>query len=64
MDRLLNVDELAQILGVKKSWLYEMARPGNLKLPCIKVGKYTRFKLAEVLQFLEEQQNETKCCNK
>lgn len=60
MDRLLNVAELAEVLGVKKSWVYEMARPGNLKLPCMKIGKYTRFKLSEVLRFLEEQQNETK----
>lgn len=45
MERFLNVAELAEFLGVKRLQLYERARPGNLKLPCIKVWEYTRFKL-------------------
>jgi excisionase family DNA binding protein len=40
-ERLLTPDEVANILQVKKSWIYRNVRTGNL--PHIKLGKYLRF---------------------
>lgn len=47
--RLIDVRELAQILNVPVSWLYERTRKGAI--PSIRVGKYVRFNPAEVMTF-------------
>lgn len=47
--RLIDVRELAQILNVPVSWLYEHTRKGAI--PSIRVGKYVRFNPQEVLAF-------------
>jgi hypothetical protein len=49
-DKLLNVAELAAHLKVKPSWVY------YANLPKIKVGKYCRYDLNEVLEHLKKQQ--------
>ena len=55
VDRLLNTDELAKCLGVPKSWVYERTRDRtNSGIPHIKVGKYVRFNLPEVIEWLKE----------
>ncbi len=51
---LITVDELASMLQVPKSWIYDRTRDG--RIPCIKVGKYIRFDLNEVKSWLEKQQ--------
>jgi excisionase family DNA binding protein len=56
---LLSVDELAESLNVPKSWVYSRTREsGPDSMPRIKVGKYCRFVLNDVLDWLKEQ-NET-----
>ena len=45
--RLVNVEEMARILGVPTSWLYQRTRLNAI--PCVRIGKYVRFKPAEVL---------------
>ena len=45
--RLVNVEEMASILGVPTSWLYQRTRLNAI--PCVRVGKYVRFKPEEVL---------------
>jgi len=55
-ESLLTVDELATFLNVKKSFLYSRTRqigPGTI--PKIMVGKYVRFRLPDVLEWLERQ---------
>ena len=55
-DELLTVDELAAILKVPKSWIYERVRRRNgLKLPHIKLGHYLRFERQAVQEFLKRQ---------
>lgn len=59
MPELLTIDEMAERLKVPKSWLYSRTRqagPGTI--PRIKVGKYIRFHLDEVMGWLKEQQND------
>lgn len=48
---LITVDELAEALRVPRSWVYSRTRVDGL--PCVKVGKYRRFYLDDVLRHLE-----------
>ena len=53
---LLTVDELAKSLNVPKSWVYSRTRViGTDSMPRIKVGKYCRFVLNDVLDWLKSQ---------
>ena len=54
-DKLLTVKEMAEILSVPISWLYQRTRLGQDVIPHIKMGKYVRFKPDEVIAFLREQ---------
>ena len=51
-ERLLDPKEMAKILGVPVSWLYQRTRLGPEVFPHVKVGKYVRFDPEEVLAFL------------
>lgn len=56
IQHLLSVDELAKSLNVPKSWVYSRTREtGTDAMPRIKVGKYCRFVLADVLAWLKSQ---------
>ena len=54
---LLTVDDVATILKVSRSWVYEHTRsrgiPRSERLPHIKIGKYVRFDARAVREFLE-----------
>lgn len=51
----LTVDELAERLSVPKSWVYSRTREtGPAAMPKIKVGKYCRFVLKDVLDWLKK----------
>ena len=52
-DNLLTVDELAEKLNIPKSRVYSFTRQGEI--PMIKIGKYCRFELDKVLDWLREQ---------
>ncbi len=53
---LLTVDELSESLNVPKSWIYSRTREtGPDAMPMIKVGKYCRFILDDVLDWLKKQ---------
>lgn len=45
---LLGPEELAERLKVPLSWVYENSRTG--KIPTVRIGKYVRFKLNDVLK--------------
>ena len=50
---LLTVVDVARILRVPRSWVYEHTRPrASLRLPHLKLGKYLRFRRNDVLQFV------------
>ncbi len=56
---LLTIDELADRLKIKKSWVYSKSREtGPGAIPRIKVGKYLRFRLEDIMDWLEGKQNE------
>ena len=54
---LLTVDDMARQLRVKPSWIYgETRKTGPGTIPRIKVGKYLRFTLEEVMDWLKAHQ--------
>ncbi len=54
---LKTIDEMANKLKVKKSWVYGKTRlKGEGQIPCIRVGKYLRFFEDEVMDWLKGQQ--------
>jgi excisionase family DNA binding protein len=58
-EQLIDVRELAKALAVPVSWVYGRTRQkGPDTIPHLKIGKYRRFRLDEVLKYLEKQQNE------
>jgi excisionase family DNA binding protein len=55
-DDLLTVDDVAAMLKVPKSWVYERTRRrGKDRLPFLKLGKYLRFETQAVRAFLAAQ---------
>ena len=56
LDELMTVEEVAALLKVSKSWVYEHTRsrgvPRSERLPSIKLGKYVRFDAGSVRAFL------------
>lgn len=50
-ERLVDVEGLADYLGVKASWVYGKVATGEL--PCLRVGRYLRFRLSDVLAWME-----------
>ncbi|MEK7281196.1 MAG: helix-turn-helix domain-containing protein [Chloroflexota bacterium] len=51
MNDLLTVEELADLLGVKVSWLY--AQTSAKKIPFLKLGGRLRFRRADVERWIE-----------
>lgn len=49
---ILSVEELAEFLKVPRSWIYERTRTN--RIPRYKMGKYVRFNLADILDWLDE----------
>lgn len=53
---LISVNELSESLNVPKSWVYSRSRErGPGAMPRIKVGKYVRFELDKVIDWLKAQ---------
>lgn len=56
LHELLTVDEVAAILKVSRSWVYEHTRSRGKsrteRLPYLKIGKYKRFDARSVREFL------------
>ncbi len=56
-DQLLTVELLAKKLNLKKSWVYHRTRQkGSGRIPHYRAGKYCRFRLVDVLEWLKRQQ--------
>ena len=53
-DRLLTAAEVGDFLAVKESWVREATRDG--RLPHLRLGRYRRYRLADIERWLAEQQ--------
>jgi excisionase family DNA binding protein len=58
LEQLLTVAEVAALLKVSRSWVYEHTRsrgtPRSERLPHIKVGKYVRFEARALREFIQK----------
>lgn len=58
LHELLTVEEVAALLKVSKSWVYEHTRsrgaPRSERLPYVKVGKYVRFDARALRAFIQK----------
>lgn len=53
---LMDVAEIARVLHVPVSWVYERTRRrGQERIPHIKLGKYLRFEIDSVREWLNSQ---------
>lgn len=52
--RLVTVQEMAEILRVPRSWLYERTRLNQI--PHLKLGRYVRFEPEQVISYFKEKQ--------
>lgn len=50
MDKILRADEVAEILSVSKGYVYLLISRGQL--PCIRIGKTKRIRLADLEAFI------------
>lgn len=55
---LITVDELASLLHVSKSWIYQRTKQGQSAIPHIKLGLYVRFDPDEVIIFFKTKENQ------
>jgi len=53
----VGADEAARLLGVNKHTLYRWAREGTV--PCIRIGKAVRFRVATLLEWMEQQERQS-----
>lgn len=55
-ENLLTVHEVARILKVPPSWVYEHTRLRSRdRIPGFRIGKYWRFRYGEILAWVESQ---------
>jgi excisionase family DNA binding protein len=56
---LMTVSEVAAFLKVPVSWVYERTRRRGIeRIPHVKLGKYLRFSLPEIQEWLQKQYRE------
>src|SRR5262249_29476584 len=55
-DELLTVEDVAALLKVNPSWVYDRTSPTHRgRLPHIRLGRYIRFERSAVLEFIQRQ---------
>ena len=57
IEQLATPQEMAAILNVPVSWIYQRTRLGSAAIPHIKMGKYVRFNPVEVIGFFKAKEN-------
>jgi excisionase family DNA binding protein len=55
--RLLTAAEVAEMLGVPKSWVYERSREGLI--PTVELGRYRRFREEAIERMVEQLEQAT-----
>jgi excisionase family DNA binding protein len=49
---LMTAGQVAALLGVPKSWVYEQSRRG--RIPTVTLGRYRRYRAEAIAEWLEE----------
>jgi excisionase family DNA binding protein len=50
--KLLTADDVAELLGVPKSWVYEQSRLG--RIPTVTLGRYRRYRREAIDEWVRE----------
>jgi excisionase family DNA binding protein len=50
--RLLDAGQVATLLGVPKSWVYEQSRLG--RIPTVALGRYRRYRRSAIVEWIAE----------
>lgn len=58
-NKLLTVQQVAEALNVPSSWIYRQTRLGPQAIPFVRIGKYLRFDLEQVIAFFKNKQSPT-----
>lgn len=53
-EKLLNADDVAEVLGVTKDWVHRAAR--ECRLPVVQLGRFQRFRREAIEQWIREQE--------
>ena len=53
-ERMLNVKEVAKMLGVSKSTVYNLINEGKLPRPILITERLRRWKLSDILNYIEK----------
>ena len=56
--RLLSAAEVAEMLGVPTSWVYEQSRQG--RIPTVALGRYRRFRQEAIVSWIEQLESGSK----
>jgi excisionase family DNA binding protein len=49
---LLTADQVAELLGVPKSWVYDQSRSG--RIPTVTLGRYRRYRREAIEEWVRE----------
>jgi excisionase family DNA binding protein len=53
---LLDAEEVGELLGVPKSWVWEQSRQG--RIPTVRLGRYRRYRREAIERWIEEREDE------
>jgi excisionase family DNA binding protein len=53
---LLTAEQVGELLGVPKSWVYEQSRKG--RIPTVTLGRYRRYRAEAIEHWVEQLENE------
>jgi excisionase family DNA binding protein len=54
--RLLNAEQVAEMLGVPKSWVWQESRKG--RIPTVQLGRYRRYRAEAIEAWIKEHERE------
>lgn len=60
MEKLLKVEQVAEMLGVKVNTIYNWTMKSKSKIPCVKAGGCLRFRRTDIEKWLSEPKTLTK----
>jgi excisionase family DNA binding protein len=54
VSRLLDADQVAEMLGVPKTWVYEQSRKGLI--PTVELGRYRRYRREAIEEWIRDRE--------
>jgi excisionase family DNA binding protein len=55
-DPLLSAEQVGELLGVPRSWVWEQSRRG--RIPTVRLGRYRRYRREAIERWIEELESE------